>query len=42
MEYIGLALDGHLIAGPYKGTQTDHKWTCEDHDICNGVFLKDG
>ena len=38
---IGLAKDGHLILGPYN-PETGELWTCDDHDICNGVFLADG
>ena len=36
---MGLALDGHLIVGPYNSD--GELWSCEDHDVCNGVFLSD-
>ena len=36
---LGLAKDGHIIVGPYN--DKGELWSCEDHDICNGVFLKD-
>lgn len=37
---VGLARDGHVIKGPYN---TDGElWACDEHDICNGVFLSDG
>lgn len=36
---MGLALDGHLIVGPYNSN--GELWSCEDHDVCNGVFLSD-
>lgn len=35
--YIGLARDGHTIIGPYN--DDGELWSCDDHDICNGVFL---
>ena len=36
---MGLAKDGHLIVGPYN--EDGELWSCDDHDICNGVFLSD-
>jgi len=36
---MGLAKDGHIIVGPYNSD--GELWTCEDHDVCNGVFLSD-
>jgi hypothetical protein len=36
---MGLAKDGHIIVGPYN--KDGELWTCEDHDVCNGAFLKD-
>lgn len=39
LQIIGIALDGHVIYGPYN---EDHElWTCDDHDICNGRFFTD-
>ena len=38
---IGIAKDGHLILGPYN-PETGELWSCDEHDICNGVFLSDG
>ena len=39
LQIIGIALDGHVIYGPYNA---DHElWTCDDHDICNGRFFPD-
>ena len=35
---IGLALDGHLIMGPYKEDGTT--WGCS-RDVCNGAFIGD-
>ena len=34
---VGLARDGHMIVGPYNAS--GELWTCEDRDICNGVFV---
>ena len=36
---MGLAKDGHIIVGPYNGD--GELWSCDEHDICNGVFLSD-
>ena len=36
---VGLAKDGHIIVGPYNGD--GELWSCDEHDICNGVFLSD-
>ena len=36
---MGLALDGHIIVGPYNSQ--GELWTCDDHDVCNGVYLSD-
>ena len=36
---IGIAKDGHIIVGPYN--EDGELWACDDHDICNGVFLSD-
>ena len=38
-KIIGLAKDGHVIVGPYNSN--GELWTCDETDICNGVFLKD-
>ena len=39
LQIIGIALDGHVIYGPYNA---DHElWSCDDHDICNGRFFAD-
>jgi len=38
-EPMGLALDGHIIVGPYN--EDGELWSCEEHDVCNGVFLSD-
>ena len=38
---IGIAKDGHLILGPYN-PESGELWSCDEHDICNGVFLSDG
>ena len=37
---VGLARDGHVIKGPYNAD--GELWSCDEHDICNGVFLSDG
>lgn len=37
---VGLARDGHVIKGPYN--DSGELWACDEHDICNGVFLSDG
>ena len=37
---IGLARDGHIIVGPYNSN--GELWHCDEHDFCNGSFLKDG
>ena len=37
---IGLAKDGHMIMGPYKGTDGS-TWACADRDVCNGAFIDD-
>ena len=37
---IGLAKDGHMIMGPYKGTDGS-TWGCADRDVCNGAFIDD-
>jgi len=34
----GLARDGHVIYGPYNAD--GEIWSCDDHDICNGVFFE--
>ena len=36
---MGLAKDGHIIVGPYNSD--GELWSCDDHDVCNGVFLSD-
>jgi len=36
---IGLAKDGHIIVGPYNSD--GELFECDDHDVCNGVFLSD-
>lgn len=36
---IGIAKDGHIIVGPYN--DEGELWSCDDHDVCNGVFLSD-
>ena len=36
---VGLAKDGHIIVGPYN--KDGELWSCDDHDVCNGVFLAD-
>lgn len=36
---FGLANDGHIIVGPYNSD--GELWSCDDTDICNGVFLSD-
>ena len=36
---IGLALDGHMILGPYK--EDGSKWGCSQRDVCNGAFIGD-
>jgi len=36
---VGLAKDGHIIVGPYN--KDGELWSCEQHDVCNGVFLAD-
>jgi hypothetical protein len=35
----GLALDGHVIYGPYN--KAGELWSCEDLDVCNGFWLDD-
>ena len=35
----GLAKDGHIIVGPYNSD--GELWSCDEHDVCNGVFLSD-
>jgi hypothetical protein len=37
---VGVAKDGHIIYGPYN--ENGELWSCDDHDICNGRFFKDG
>ena len=37
---LGIAKDGHVIVGPYNSD--GELWACDDHDVCNGVFLADG
>ena len=37
---IGLARDGHVIKGPYN--EDGELWSCDQIDICNGTFLRDG
>lgn len=39
LEPIGLAKDGHIIIGPYN--EDGELWSCDEHDICNGLFLDD-
>ena len=36
---MGLAKDGHIIVDPYNSS--GELWSCDDHDVCNGVFLAD-
>lgn len=36
---VGLAKDGHIIVGPYNNN--GELYECDDHDVCNGVFLED-
>ena len=36
---VGLARDGHIIVGPYN--DDGELWICDEHDVCNGTFLKD-
>lgn len=36
---VGIAKDGHIIVGPYN--DEGELWSCEDHDVCNGVYLSD-
>ena len=36
---MGLAKDGHIIVGPYN--DDGELWSCDEHDVCNGVFLSD-
>ena len=38
MQAIGIALDGHVIFGPYNSN--GELWRCDDHDVCNGRFFK--
>ena len=40
LEYIALAKDGHMVAGPYN--EKGELWTCEEVDLCNGTFLDSG
>jgi hypothetical protein len=40
LSYIALAKDGHMIVGPYN--EKGELWTCDDVDMCNGVFLSNG
>lgn len=40
ITYIGLAKDGHMVVGPYN--EKGELWSCEDVDMCNGVFLANG
>lgn len=38
-EPIGIALDGHIIVGPYN--DDGELYVCADLDVCNGTFLDD-
>ena len=38
-EPMGIALDGHIIVGPYN--EDGEIYTCADLDGCNGAFLSD-
>lgn len=38
--FYGVALDGHVIYGPYNAS--DELWACDDVDVCNGFWLTDG
>ena len=37
IQPIGIAMDGHVIYGPYDSN--GELWDCDDHDICNGHFF---
>ncbi len=37
--FYGIALDGHVIYGPYN--VGGELWSCDDVDICNGFWLDD-
>jgi len=39
-DFYGIALDGHIIYGPYNAN--GEIWACEDVDVCNGFWLTDG
>lgn len=39
-SFYGLALDGHVIYGPYNSD--GEVWACDDLDVCNGFWLDDG
>ena len=34
---MGLAKDCHMMLGPYN--KEGNLWSCEEKDICNGVFI---
>lgn len=36
----GVALDGHIIYGPYNAD--GELWSCDDLDACNGFYHGDG
>lgn len=38
--FYGIALDGHVIYGPYNAD--NELWGCDDLDVCNGHYLTDG
>lgn len=35
----GIAMDGHVIVGPYN--ENGELWACDDVDFCNGFFMSD-
>lgn len=39
-QVVGIARDGHLLYGPYNSDL--ELWHCDDHDVCNGMFMQDG
>ena len=34
---MGIALDGHVIVGPYN--EDGELYACDDVDVCNGTYL---
>lgn len=37
---VGVAMDGHVIYGPYNSD--GELWECGETDACNGFYLDDG